>query len=284
MPELEIIRRAGVGARRRLPLLFVHGAYTGAWCWDESFLPHFAALGFDVHAVSLRGHGRSAGGESLDLAGIDDYVEDLLAAARGLDRTPAVIAHSMGGIVAQRYVRTHGARALMLIGCLPPYGLMGSNLELGWRAPDLLAQFALVQSGYGHLADLGRLRTALFARDTTMAQAVRHFMRMGRESQRALLELSWPQMCTVRLPADVPIGVLAGEEDGLFRPNAVRCTADWHAVEAAILPGLGHTLMLDPGWRRAADWIVGWLEKMLPAEAVPISSASRPAARRARHG
>ena len=54
------------------PLLFVHGAFTGAWCWDEHFLPFFAEAGYAAHAVSLSGHGRSRGRDRLDQLSIAD--------------------------------------------------------------------------------------------------------------------------------------------------------------------------------------------------------------------
>jgi pimeloyl-ACP methyl ester carboxylesterase len=44
---------------RPTPLLFVHGAWHGAWCWDEYFLDFFAGRGYRALAVSLRGHGNS---------------------------------------------------------------------------------------------------------------------------------------------------------------------------------------------------------------------------------
>ena len=56
---LEILSRLPKERTTHAPLLFVHGAYTGAWCWDEYFLPYFAERGFEAHAVSLRGHGAS---------------------------------------------------------------------------------------------------------------------------------------------------------------------------------------------------------------------------------
>jgi len=57
----------------RAPLLFVHGAYVGAWCWAEHWLPWFAAQGYPAYAPSLRGHGRSAGRERLNAFGLADY-------------------------------------------------------------------------------------------------------------------------------------------------------------------------------------------------------------------
>ena len=74
---LEILSRNPKKGSAHAPLLFVHGAYTGAWCWDEYFLPWFAERGFEAHAISLRGHGGTPAPGALDLAGIDDYVADL---------------------------------------------------------------------------------------------------------------------------------------------------------------------------------------------------------------
>jgi non-heme chloroperoxidase len=53
---------APAGEAHETPLLFVHGAYTAAWCWDENFLPWFAEQGYAAYAVSLSGHGPAAGG------------------------------------------------------------------------------------------------------------------------------------------------------------------------------------------------------------------------------
>ena len=53
-PELEIFRRSPTGKpKSKHPLVFVHGAYTGAWCWNEHFLTWFADRGFETVAFSL---------------------------------------------------------------------------------------------------------------------------------------------------------------------------------------------------------------------------------------
>jgi pimeloyl-ACP methyl ester carboxylesterase len=41
------------------PILFLHGAAHGAWCWAEHYLTWFADRGCECHAVSFRGHVRS---------------------------------------------------------------------------------------------------------------------------------------------------------------------------------------------------------------------------------
>ena len=61
VPRLEIRSRLPARESARPPLLFVHGGYCDAWCWEPYFLPWFAAKGYAAHAVSLRGHGAQRG-------------------------------------------------------------------------------------------------------------------------------------------------------------------------------------------------------------------------------
>ena len=56
---LEVIDKGPSRESDKAPLLFVHGAWHGAWGWDEHFLDFFAAKGYRSLAVSLRGHGKS---------------------------------------------------------------------------------------------------------------------------------------------------------------------------------------------------------------------------------
>lgn len=89
---------------RPTPILFVHGAWHDAWCWQEHFLPYFAQHGYVAHALSFRGHGNSAGRERLRWSGIADYVTDLAQVVQRLPTPPILIGHSMGGLVVQRYL------------------------------------------------------------------------------------------------------------------------------------------------------------------------------------
>lgn len=59
------------------PLLFVHGAWHGAWCWEEYLLRWFSDQGYDAYALSLRGHGNSPSDKPLRRLRIRDYVDDV---------------------------------------------------------------------------------------------------------------------------------------------------------------------------------------------------------------
>ncbi|WP_220348217.1 alpha/beta hydrolase [Alkalilimnicola ehrlichii] len=99
--QLEVLEHHPERPVSDTPLLFVHGAYAGAWCWDAHFLPYFARRGYHAYALSLRGHGESAGHESLHSAGISDYVQDVASVVERFDSPPILVGHSMGGMVVQ---------------------------------------------------------------------------------------------------------------------------------------------------------------------------------------
>ncbi len=43
---IELISHVPASPSYPVPLLFVHGAFVAAWCWDDHFLPYFAQHGF----------------------------------------------------------------------------------------------------------------------------------------------------------------------------------------------------------------------------------------------
>src|ERR1700712_1716796 len=104
VPMLEVIDKAPCGAVKPVPLLFVHGAWHGAWCWDEHFLEFFTDRGYRTAALSLRGHGRSQTNKPLRTCSIDDYVADVDSVVGDLLARPVLIGHSMGGLVVQKYL------------------------------------------------------------------------------------------------------------------------------------------------------------------------------------
>jgi pimeloyl-ACP methyl ester carboxylesterase len=116
------------GDPRGTPLLFVHGAFHGAWCWDEHFLDFFAERNYHAVALDLRNHPGDPAG-----ATVADYVADVRAAADALSRPPVVIGHSMGGFVVQKYLADHPAPAGVLLASAPPYGLRKAALRVAYR-------------------------------------------------------------------------------------------------------------------------------------------------------
>ena len=96
--SLSVRQRRGTGTGR--PFLLLHGLMSNARMWDE-VADRLAGHGHDVHAVDLRGHGRSdapAGGYDNATA-----ARDLARACAGLGLTGALVAgHSWSGTLSLR--------------------------------------------------------------------------------------------------------------------------------------------------------------------------------------
>jgi pimeloyl-ACP methyl ester carboxylesterase len=119
---LEVIDKGTCSQAHPVPLLFVHGAWHAAWCWDEHFLDFFAEKGYRALAVSLRGHGNSPTLKPLRSCSIAQYVDDVASVAGSLPTRPVVIGHSMGGCVVQKYLESHQAPAGVLPCLRSPAG------------------------------------------------------------------------------------------------------------------------------------------------------------------
>ena len=261
--SLEILTRTPAGTPRPTPLLFIHGAYTGAWCWDEYFLPWFAQRGYEAHAVSLRGHGASPAPGIPDFAGLDDYVADVILAASSLRAPSVLIGHSMGAMIAQRAARRCGARAMALLAPVPPHGLSTSLFALATRDPPLFLALNALQLTNGTNAEtLKRVRDYLFSQSLSEAEAYRHLTRTQRESSRALAELAWPQHLWIRPSLGLPTLVLGAERDAFLTPQMVQEAALFHGVQPRMLPEMAHMMMLEAGWQAVASAIEEWLETL----------------------
>ena len=123
----------------RLPLLLVHGAGHGAWCWSH-LLPELAALGIEARAIDLPWHGpdRTPPGE-VTLAA---YGAAICAAAAGMGGRAHLLGHSAGG-----YAITAAANAwpdmvgklIFLAAYLPVSGQSLSEMRKVWHEQPLLA-------------------------------------------------------------------------------------------------------------------------------------------------
>ncbi len=260
--DLEVIARECADASDAPPLLFVHGAGHGAWCWAEHFLDFFAERGFSSYALSLRGHGRSGGRERLRWTSIADYVSDLEQVAVGLPRDPVLVGHSLGGRVVQTYLETHEAPAAVLLAPPPVGGMLRPAVRTFLQHPWLSIQVIATGKPRRLLASPELVRKFSFSPELSEERVREYAALMGSESFRAFLELVYTRPDPARIRG-VPLLVLGGGRDYFIRPSAIRRTADAYDGEWKVLPGVAHDLMLDAGWRDAAEAMLEWLQRTL---------------------
>jgi pimeloyl-ACP methyl ester carboxylesterase len=270
-PALEVLRAVPSRPRQAPPLLFVHGAFCAAWVWAEHLLPAMAEAGWTAHAVSLRGHGDSAGGEVLRQASLDDYVADVLAAMDDLPAPPVLIGHSMGGMVVQRviehfpiadFARAPKVAGAVLMSSVPPGGLWGTLVHMATHDPVLLWQLSAMQA-FGHgAATLDGVHRAMFADTASDDLTRRYYGRMQTESWRVQMDLAMlppPVMVNAR---SIPMLVVGAEHDSFVPPWMARLTAHAYGADCTILEDAGHAMMLGPAWDRAQAALAGWLDRV----------------------
>ena len=246
-----------------LPLLFVHGAYTAAWCWHEHFLPFFAEAGFASHALSLSGHGQSRRRDHLDRYSINDYVADIVEAVDSLPVPPVLIGHSMGGFVVQKYLERHPAPAAVLMCSVPPQGLAASAFGMMFGRPSLLSDLNQMMTG-GQVA-LDSLRDALFAQPVPRSDLLRYHRLSQPESHRAL----WDMMLfnlphSAKVLAHLPHGhddlmIIGAGRDMIIPVSLVEMTARSFGTTPVLYAEMGHGLMLERDWQTVAQDMVDWL-------------------------
>lgn len=249
----------GTPSDGRPPLLLIHGAYCGAWVWERHFIPYFVSKGWHGVALSLRGHGQSGGMTSLDLLGIQDFVDDAEHVAAALSAPPIVIGHSMGGMIAQLLSVRCPIAAMALLVSVPPHGLASAAQQMWYQKPSLLSQLGVALSLGGWSINPALVSDNLFSLDTPSWVRARYLSLFQRESSRAAFEIMIPQLLLPPHPIP-PTLVLGGHQDPFIPRSEIELTAMFWGTDPVIIPDLPHAMMLDERWHQAADPIVEWLE------------------------
>jgi len=258
---LEITRLAAPRPGRKPPLLFLHGAFAGAWFWDY-FLPRCADAGFDCHALSFRGHAGSGGHESLHSFGINHYVQDLSRAVSEFKQPPILIAHSMGGFVAQRYLASHDGNiaGIVLMASVAPYGSYLSGLHMGFAHPNLLFYLLRVHFDSIREPELSNLRNLLFSADISDDNLILFARRAQQESRRALTDMLMPKLWRIYAKPKIPTLILGAGEDKFIPFTDVLATAHAFGVQAEFIPHIGHAMAVDKDRDMVAIRLLSWLK------------------------
>jgi pimeloyl-ACP methyl ester carboxylesterase len=264
MTALEIIRTDAPDPRATVVLL--HGAWHGAWCWQDGFAQRLATRGISTVAPSLRGHGGSTEGVHLNRIRMRDYVDDLSEVVEQTGAqsgaAPFVAGHSMGGAVVQGFLsrpNAPGIAGAAMLASIPPRGLRGVTPKIAKYAPRAFAASNLTFDLGRLVGNPDRVRTLFFRPSTPDDIVEATAARVQSESFRAfvlnLLGLERPRPHAV----GVPVWVMGATEDAIFTPAMVAATAGAWGATPVMFDEIGHDVMLDAGWERVADALADWV-------------------------
>jgi len=247
-----------------------HGARYGA------LAEHLAGKGLAVHALDLRGHGRSAG-ERAYVAELGEYIADIeifVAAVRAAD--PGVplfmMGHSMGGALATTYALAHPDELQGLV-------LSAPALRLG---PEVSPSLVKITKKLGRKHPDWRvlkLKPRWFSRDPQVVRDVDGAdpwvdRRKIPASTAAALIAGIEQIQGNMEQLSVPVLILHGDADRITPPEGSRDlmrragVADKHLE---IYPGYYHDLLHEPEHAKIVEDITSWIRRHLTYEVDPLA-------------
>jgi pimeloyl-ACP methyl ester carboxylesterase len=234
-------------------VLFIHGIVVDWRVWAE-WLPFFAARGLPAYALSLRGHGASGALARLGKVSMDDYVDDCTAVARHIGR-PAVIGHSMGGLLAQCLAERGVVQSATLITPAPPRGIILFSPMLAFNQINYLPALLFDRPID---ADREQLREIAMNCAPPEIQA-RALAQLVPESGRAMRQLSITGVPVDPAKVRCPVQVFAAEHDRFVPPRTVAKIARRYGAPLTIIPGHGHIVIQEPGWESLAASVADWI-------------------------
>jgi pimeloyl-ACP methyl ester carboxylesterase len=257
--KIEIATRSVNAVAGRPALLFIHGGFHGAWCWDEHFLPWFAERGWPAHALSLRGHGGSEGREQIASWTLADYCSDVLGVVGEIGGPVVLIGHSMGGVIAQQcWARRKDIAGLALVASSP----LRPSPSVVWRLfrerPVSFLRGQLLKDPE-HL--LRAMEPILFSPGLPQDRREAYRRQLCPESPKAVAEVFARPPPRVEEGDDRPVLVIAGAGDWSIPLSSHEQTRRAYDAPLEICPG-AHDLMLDPEWRHTARTLETWLTRV----------------------
>ncbi len=262
METIEHIVRQPQERKHKTPILLQHGAWHGAWCW-QNWLDYFAKLGYEVHAISLPGHGKSSQNKKhINSYTLGDYVEVLATEIEKMSTPPIVIGHSMGAGIVQKYLQYHALPAAVLLASIPAKGMLGTMIRrLRHHSRNTLK--GLLTFNLYHWVETPELAQMMFLNAITEIDPVAFQQKLSTESLAIGLQTMFSFARINDSDTAVPTLVIAGEKDTVFTIAEGKATAKKYNADFLLIKDQAHNLMIESAWQSVADQIDRWISKQV---------------------
>ena len=262
-------------ATGKQPVVFVHGLWLLPSSWDRwatlfnaagyvSVLPHWPD---DPETVD-EANADPAVFAGKGIGDIADHIEDVIS---GLDRTPAIIGHSFGGLLAQilagrgRSVATVAIDAAPFRGVLPlpisalksAFPVLGNPLNRSKAVPLTFEQFRFAFANVVDEAEARELHEtyAVPAAGKPLFQAASANLNPWTEAK-----------VDTDNPGRGPLLLISGEKDNTVPWSITKASYDQQSdnegvTEVVQIPNRGHSLTIDSGWQEVAETSLAFVKR-----------------------
>lgn len=245
-PALAIERTTLPDGPTRPPVLLVHGFAQNRYTWRisrRSMSGYLARAGYDVLNLELRGHGNSRALGAGNATAFEDYVDDVVGIVEALPERPFLIGHSLGagvgiGVATRTELRglVHLAglyhfarfnrtiRAVSRVTRRVEPALLSARVRTRW-AGKLLGRLYRLTDVSGYVMPLAGWAPGSMERDLLEERldkgfdwtSVEVWLQMARWAggEDFAYAADWKK-------TDVPVFVLAGDQDPLVTPDDAR--------------------------------------------------------------
>ena len=238
------------------PLLLVHGLWSGSWMWQE-VAGTLSQRGWEVWALDLRGRPGSRPIDTLGGVRLEDYVEDVVAAAQALWAPPVVCGHDLGALLALIAAAQVTPRALLLLAPVLPRAWVAEG-----RPPLPLARLSAVLAVlWGRPLSPPRLTVAGDFLFNTLPRAVQAqlWAQLQPDSGTVVRTLTRGQVPFPVTGIQCPALIVSGSADRMGALVAARWLATRLHGEHHEYPGQGHWLLAGEQWTKLVTDLHRWL-------------------------
>ncbi len=246
---------------KRPSILFVHGMWHGAWCWEPYFLPYFEKLGYKVYALSLSNHGKSSKRKTFNLLRINDYVKDLKDTIESFDETPILVGHSMGGFIVQKYLENNDVPGAALITPVPPFGIWGGTIAVLKIFPLAFLKANLTLN-LKYIINSSKKYKYLLGSDNFKDTDIDEYVKkLDNESFLAYLDMLGLNLVNTK-KINTPLLIIGGGLDRVISEKVVRKTGKIYGITPIIFDDMGHNMMLESEYKKVAKKIIKFIENV----------------------
>ena len=231
-----------------------------------TLVEHFQSRGITVHAMDLRGNGRS-GGQRAYVERWEEFRGDLhrfleLVREEEASRPVFLLGNSLGGLIVLDYALHHPDGLRGVIAASPPLGRLGVPallLALGRVMSRVWPRFS-VRTGM----DLSGLARDPVVTQTVLADPLFHRLGTARLSTEVVATIARVQAAAPKFP--LPLLVLHGSADRMVPPEGTRefmARVGHPDRELREYAGAYHVLFADLDHERVLTDVERWIEARL---------------------